>query len=171
MTPDSTVPRRTLLLAGAGAAGAGVLAACSSGSSTAKTSSPESQSATTTATPADGSAQASTSASGTATRQPNTSTAKALVTLADIPVGQAVSVNLPGGKPGIVSRTSQTGAACFSAICTHMGCTVKPSGDKLDCPCHQSQFDAKSGQVLAGPAPAPLPKVAVKVVGGEVVLG
>lgn len=48
---------------------------------------------------------------------------------------------------------------------------MRPDGTKFACPCHGSQFDARTGDVLAGPAPAPLAKVAVRVTGGNVVTG
>ena len=43
----------------------------------------------------------------------------------------------------------------ISAICWHLGCTVKRGGPGFACPCHGSQYDA-NGQVIQGPAPKPL---------------
>jgi Rieske Fe-S protein len=89
--------------------------------------------------------------------------------LSAVPVGQAKAVTLPGGKPGILARPTATTAACFSAICTHLGCTVQADGNKLNCPCHGSQYDALTGKVLRGPAPDPLPSIPVTVTDGNVV--
>src|SRR4051794_4512851 len=139
MAMDPTISRRAVLAAGAAGAGAAALAACSSGSS---------------------------SGSGAGTGAPP---GKALARLEEIPVGGAKVVKLPGGGPAVVARTSADAAACFSAICTHMGCTVALKGKELECPCHRSRFNPQTGAVLNGPATAPLQKIPVKVSGGEVV--
>jgi Rieske Fe-S protein len=141
MTMDVPVSRRTVLAAATVAAGAGALAACSKGSG---------------------------GGGGGAKGQPAD---RQLVRLADVPVGGATAVNLPDGTPAVVARPSAGTAACFSAICTHQGCTVAVRGKELDCPCHGSRFNALTGAVLTGPATAPLEKVPVKVTGGLVVTG
>ncbi len=84
-------------------------------------------------------------------------------------VGQAKSVSLPDGSPAVLARPTASTVACFSAICTHEGCTVAANGDRLDCPCHGSQFDALTGKVLRGPASRPLPAIPVRLSGSEVV--
>jgi cytochrome b6-f complex iron-sulfur subunit len=93
-----------------------------------------------------------------------------LVSLASVPVGQAVSATLDG-KPIIVAQPTAGQAVAFSAICTHMGCTVAPNGGELDCPCHGSRYYALTGQVIQGPTPQALPKIAVSAQNGEVVPG
>jgi len=93
-----------------------------------------------------------------------------LVALASVPVGQAVSATLDG-KPIIVAQPTAGQAVAFSAICTHMGCTVAPNGGELDCPCHGSRYYALTGQVIQGPTPQALPKIAVSAQNGEVVPG
>ena len=45
--------------------------------------------------------------------------------------------------------------AALSPICTHLGCTVETSGQRLVCPCHGSTYD-REGNVLQGPAERPL---------------
>ncbi|QHT58336.1 Rieske (2Fe-2S) protein [Cellulomonas sp. H30R-01] len=59
----------------------------------------------------------------------------------------------------------------FSAVCTHQGCLVDEVADgEIRCPCHGSVFDARSGDVVRGPAQRPLPEVDVDVRDGQVVL-
>ena len=59
-----------------------------------------------------------------------------------------------------------------SATCTHQGCSVlPPHNGTVSCPCHGSQFDAVTGQVLRGPATQPLPPVPVHVQGDQVYRG
>ena len=60
----------------------------------------------------------------------------------------------------------------FSAVCTHAGCVVsawRASDRLLLCPCHGSEYDpARMAAVVRGPAPLPLPRLPVAVVGGLV---
>jgi Rieske Fe-S protein len=108
---------------------------------------------------------------GGAASRGSAKTAQKLASLDAIKVGEAVAAKLPDGSPVLVARPSSTTAACFSAICTHMGCTVNPDGTQLRCPCHGSVYDAVTGKVVHGPAPRALSPVPVKVVDGEVVTG
>jgi Rieske Fe-S protein len=90
---------------------------------------------------------------------------KPLAVLARIPQGGGVILADPAV---VIIRTGST-AHAFSAICTHQGCHVnRVSGGRIFCPCHGSVFDATTGRVLAGPAPRPLPRVAVSIRGGKV---
>ncbi len=73
------------------------------------------------------------------------------------------------GKPVIVAQPSKGEVVAFSAVCTHMGCTVAPQGKILKCPCHGSTYDLATGENTGGPAPRPLTAIRVTVSGGEVV--
>jgi cytochrome b6-f complex iron-sulfur subunit len=138
-SPEHCATRRSVLIGAGGVLGAAALAACGSKGSSAKTA-------------------AAVSVTG------------ALAQLSDIPVGGAIAAK-SGGKAIIISQPTAGQVTAFSAICTHMGCTVAPSADgkELDCPCHGSKYNATTGAVIGGPAPKPLPPVAVKVVDGAVV--
>jgi cytochrome b6-f complex iron-sulfur subunit len=49
------------------------------------------------------------------------------------------------------------GFCVLSAVCTHLGCTVRDDGSEgFACPCHGSRYD-RTGLVTTGPAPWPLP--------------
>jgi Rieske Fe-S protein len=64
----------------------------------------------------------------------------------------------------VLTRPPGASVHAFSATCTHQGCTVTTiSGGTIDCPCHGSRFDIRNGAVVAGPAPRPLPVIAVSV--------
>jgi cytochrome b6-f complex iron-sulfur subunit len=78
----------------------------------------------------------------------------------------------PGGEPGLIFKAKDGTSGAVSAKCTHAGCTVEWDGRAkipLRCPCHESHF-ALDGQVLSGPAKAPLKHYAVSVTGEEITL-
>lgn len=92
-----------------------------------------------------------------------------LVKLADVPVGGAVSAKTADGTELIIAQPTAGTVAAFIAKCTHKGCAVTPAGDKLNCPCHASVFDALTGKNLSGPAPSPLVAFGVAIAGEDVV--
>ena len=59
------------------------------------------------------------------------------------------------------------GLVAYSAICTHLGCTVLPRLSEqgyIVCPCHASVFDpAADARVISGPANRPLPALPIEV--------
>ena len=61
-----------------------------------------------------------------------------------------------------VYRDHDGGLHALSARCPHLGCAVHWNGaeQSWDCPCHASRFDIE-GNVLHGPAPAPLATIAL----------
>jgi len=77
------------------------------------------------------------------------------------------------GSPAWVVHPSGNTFVAFSAICTHAGCTVQydPSNIQFICPCHSGVYDARTGQVLQGPPPAPLPSIPVHVADGKIHVG
>jgi nitrite reductase/ring-hydroxylating ferredoxin subunit len=138
----ATGPTRREVLAGAGLlAGAGVLAACGVGSS----------------------------GGGNGGGAPGGQSTGPLAAVASIPVGGAVSSTLDG-RPILLTQATSGTIVGLSAVCTHQGCTVMPHGAQLLCPCHGSVY-ALDGSNVSGPAPSPLPPVAVHVSGGQVLGG
>jgi cytochrome b6-f complex iron-sulfur subunit len=171
MTDHLAPSRRTVLIAGVGVL---TLAACGSSGgddpeSTATRSPAAGGGTNSTTTVATDPTSAAPSAPATSEDSGAPSDDQALVELERVPVGGAVSVQLANGRPGIVARPDANSAVAFSAICTHQACTVAPDGNELRCPCHGSVYNAFTGAVISGPAPAPLPEVGVQIVDGEVV--
>ncbi len=55
--------------------------------------------------------------------------------------------------------------------CTHRGCTVSEgilTGDKVQCPCHGSTFNVRTGDVVKGPAKKPEPSFKLRVDGDQI---
>ncbi len=76
-----------------------------------------------------------------------------------------------GNSPGILINTPDGELRAFSAICTHLTCTVIYESDNgtLLCPCHNGRFDL-SGNVVSGPPPAPLESYNVEISGEDIVV-
>ena len=74
-----------------------------------------------------------------------------------------------GPTPAMLVNTAEGQLLAFSAVCTHLTCTVTydSASGTLYCPCHNGRFDM-SGRVVAGPPPAPLEVYAVEVVGEDI---
>ncbi len=81
-------------------------------------------------------------------------------------------VFLFGNKPAILVHTAQGTYKAFTAVCTHLACTVQFRGDlgHIWCACHDGHYDPQSGQVLAGPPPRPLAEFSVAVKGSDIVV-
>lgn len=58
-------------------------------------------------------------------------------------------------EAGVYVKRDADGLRAMSAVCTHLGCTVRRDGEGFVCPCHGSRYD-DDGHVVGGPAPASL---------------
>jgi cytochrome b6-f complex iron-sulfur subunit len=56
---------------------------------------------------------------------------------------------------------NEAGWRAFSSGCTHLGCEIRPQGQKFVCPCHGAQF-SHEGEVLRGPAQKNLTEYSVR---------
>ena len=147
----SDTTRRTVLAGAVGAGAAVALAACGGGSG-------GSEPAATTGAPPTG--------PGVASPTSAPAGGPALTQTGDIPVG--------GGKVFddqkiVVTQPTAGQFKAFTAICTHMGCTVgSVANGTINCPCHGSQFAIADGAVVNGPAKKPLPAKKITVSGGSI---
>ncbi|MEJ2031884.1 MAG: ubiquinol-cytochrome c reductase iron-sulfur subunit [Deltaproteobacteria bacterium] len=74
-------------------------------------------------------------------------------------------------KPPTRMEMTDQGFVAYSAICTHLGCTVSwvknqqdPDASYTECYCHNSIFNpARGAEVMGGPAPIPLAQIGIKV--------
>lgn len=91
----------------------------------------------------------------------------------EIAIGGYKLFNYPEGKPAILIRLSEGEYVAYNQQCTHLMCPVHYQAEKqqLVCPCHNGYFDARTGNVLAGPPPRPLPRYKVTLAKGEIVVG
>jgi Rieske Fe-S protein len=76
-----------------------------------------------------------------------------------------------GSKPGLLVRLPSGEWRAFSAVCTHLQCTVQYRADleRIWCPCHNGHFDL-TGKNVSGPPPKPLEAYEVGVKGDDVVV-
>ncbi len=149
-TVASEVSRRGALAFGAGGIAVGVAACSGSATDLPKSTGSSTTKATSTATPGAGSSQVS-------------------VPVADVPVGGGTIL---ADQKIVVTQPESGTFAAFSAVCPHDGCLVSKVADgSITCPCHNSVFDAASGDRKSGPAPSGLAKLKASVSGSNVVVG
>jgi ferredoxin len=91
-----------------------------------------------------------------------------------VPVGQAARFSDPAGNgpAWLVHRVAGEFVA-FSARCADAGCTVTFDFGAMEfyCRCSGSRYDARTGQVVAGPPRSPLRPIPVRVADGMIRVG
>ena len=169
---EERISRRSFIrlgtVLGVGAAGASVLAACggseSGGGGGGKSDGGGAHGG------GAGGGNAKTSSEKTAgTAEKQASGGQAIASTSEVAPGSAVKFK-DSGNPAVLVHLQSGDFVAYSAVCTHQGCTVAYKNGQLACPCHGSVYDPANGaQVVAGPAPRPLPEIPVRIRGGEVV--
>ena len=76
-----------------------------------------------------------------------------------------------GSRPGILVKTPAGELRAFSAICTHLDCTVQYREDRQDiyCACHNGVYDL-NGKNISGPPPRPLDPLKLNVRGDQIIV-
>jgi cytochrome b6-f complex iron-sulfur subunit len=70
-----------------------------------------------------------------------------------------------GSSPAMLIHGADATWVAFSAVCTHLGCTVQfePQLNRIHCACHGGVYDAHTGKNVSGPPPRPLKVFKVNV--------
>ena len=76
-----------------------------------------------------------------------------------------------GNKPALLIHVNDTEWKAFSAVCSHLNCTVQyqETTRQIWCACHNGTYDL-NGRVVSGPPPKGLEEFAVGIRGDEVVI-
>jgi arsenite oxidase small subunit len=93
----------------------------------------------------------------------------------DVPVNESVLFEYPHKDRPAVLIHLPDGFVAYDSMCTHLGCQVhydkvpalgwENNSQQIFCPCHGGVFDPKTGSVLSGPPPRPLPKIKLEIDG------
>jgi 3-phenylpropionate/trans-cinnamate dioxygenase ferredoxin subunit len=95
-----------------------------------------------------------------------------MTSVKDAPSGKMLGTEVGGNLVLVVNVKGKHYA--IGNKCTHRGCklsdgTLKENG-VVECPCHGSNFDLKTGSVVKGPAAKPEPSFQVKVEGDDLLI-
>lgn len=91
-------------------------------------------------------------------------------------LGATSAIPVGGGKIFedqlvVVTQPSAGAFKAFTAVCTHMGCTVNQVRNGLImCPCHGSEYSITDGSVKQGPASSPLAAKPITVANDQITL-
>ena len=93
---------------------------------------------------------------------------RAITPLGSVDIGGTFLFLYPGDDdPAILLRLNETDVVAFSQKCTHLGCVVyyEESEQRWHCPCHEGNFEARTGAVISGPPTRPLGRIDLEVRG------
>jgi 3-phenylpropionate/trans-cinnamate dioxygenase ferredoxin subunit len=89
------------------------------------------------------------------------------VTTNEIPVGEVKAIDVRGARIAVANVGGTYYA--FDDACTHEECSLAEEGElagtTLTCTCHGSEFDVRTGNVLAPPATEPVKVYRTRVEG------
>ncbi|MEI2654135.1 MAG: ubiquinol-cytochrome c reductase iron-sulfur subunit [Microthrixaceae bacterium] len=105
-------------------------------------------------------------AAWTQLRTINTGEPRELIALEDVAVGDTFLFRYPtDADPAILLRIADREVVAFSQKCTHLGCVVyfEAEEDRWHCPCHEGNFEPRTGEVISGPPPRALGRIDVEI--------
>lgn len=88
-----------------------------------------------------------------------------------MPAGAALMFKF-GSSPAMLIHGADDSWVAFSAVCTHLGCTVQfePQMNRIHCACHGGVYDPHTGKNVSGPPPKPLTAYKVNVAADAVIV-
>jgi Rieske Fe-S protein len=105
-------------------------------------------------------------AAWTQLRTINTGAPRELIPLGAVAVGATHLFRYPTeADPAILLRVADREVVAFSQKCTHLGCVVyfEADEDRWHCPCHEGNFEPRTGAVISGPPSRPLGRIEVEI--------
>lgn len=77
-----------------------------------------------------------------------------------------------GTRPAMLIHHEDGSLVAFSAVCTHLGCTVQfeRSAGRIHCACHGGTYDMRTGANVSGPPPKPLTPYTVEMKDDQIVI-
>jgi 3-phenylpropionate/trans-cinnamate dioxygenase ferredoxin component len=85
-------------------------------------------------------------------------------------VAEGAAKSFPAGGQEIAVARVEGELLAFSDVCTHLGCNLangEIEGSNIECECHGSVFDMKTGAVANGPATLPVATFEVRDQDGD----
>ncbi len=91
----------------------------------------------------------------------------------EVPEGEAKSFDVNGAE--IAVARVQGDLYAFSDICTHRQCNLAMGGEldgfDIECECHGSVFDIRTGEVHSPPATEPIETYQAREIDGQIQVG
>jgi len=89
-----------------------------------------------------------------------------IASTSEVAPGKMIGIENQGRKVLLVNLEGRYYA--IGNVCTHQGCTLSDgdlTGERVQCPCHGSIFNVKTGEVVQGPANRSEPSYEIEVEG------
>ncbi|MEO5974834.1 MAG: Rieske (2Fe-2S) protein [Ilumatobacteraceae bacterium] len=99
-------------------------------------------------------------------RSINSGEPRPIIALAEVAVGESYLFRYPTERhPAVLLRVGEREVVAFSQKCTHLGCVVYYQTDeqRWHCPCHNGNFDTRTGAVVSGPPTRPLGRIDIEI--------
>lgn len=96
--------------------------------------------------------------------------AKVLAT-EELPSNEMIGVEVNGEKVLVVNLGGKYYAV--GNVCMHRGCMLSDGtleGENIQCPCHGSTYEVKTGSIIKGPTKKPQPTFQIKVEGNQILV-